>query len=180
MSGPPSRRAFLATAATAAVGSQAGCLWDNPESSDGHLFVENTSTDVSVIGLTVTPGTDQEGDPVVSGWYRIPIDTGFRYDEVIESGTAYTLTVRRTDVEPPDRVSITVPTCESGNTGRTVSVRTQADGLGVIPWGCEESDYTLRELDYGEPDEYNVDPPAGADSLPGTETATGTATTAGE
>ncbi|WP_226023311.1 hypothetical protein [Halomicrobium salinisoli] len=180
MSDSPSRRAFLATATTAVVGSQAGCLWLNEESADGHLFVENTSTDVSVIGLTVTPGTDQEGDPVVSGWYRLPVDTGFRYDEVLQSGTAYTLTVRRTDVEPQDRVNITVPTCESGNTGRTVSVRAQADGLGVIPWGCEDSDYTLRELDYGQPDEYAVDPPAGADSPAGTESPTDAATTDGE
>lgn len=176
MSGPRSRRAVLATAATAAVGSQAGCLWLNQESPSGHLFVENTSTRESVIDLTVTPGTDLEGDPVVSGWYRLPVDTGFRYDEVLESGTAYTIQVRGEDAGPRDRVSVTVPTCESGNAGRTVSVRAQPDGLGVIPWGCEDSDYTLRELEYGSPEEYAVDPPEGVDTPTGTESPAGTGT----
>ncbi len=110
----------------------------------------------------------------MSGWYRLPADTGFRYDEVLESETAYTIQVRREDSEPRDRVNVTVPTCESGNAGRTVSVRAQPDGLGVIPWGCEDSDYTLRELEYRSPEEYAVDPPAGTGTPTGTGSPTGT------
>ncbi|SFR93976.1 hypothetical protein SAMN05216559_1418 [Halomicrobium zhouii] len=154
----PSRRAVLGAVGAGVAGAVSGCTLNNPEVEGGHLYVENLRSETFELSLTVTAGTDREGDQVVSGWYRVPEETALQFQEVIEPGTSYTITVHRQTVPPEDRVTVTVPTCGGDQGTRDVSVRTREDGMGIIPWGCDE-DYTQQELEYVSPGEYEIEPP---------------------
>lgn len=162
MSDTPSRRAVLGTSAATILGSLAGCTLGNQETEGGHLYVENTLPAGYQIYLSVTQGRDREGEAVVSGWYEVPSDTALQFQEVLEPGTAYTVTVHRPTVPSEDRVTVTINPCEGGGTGRDVSIRVRGDGMGVIPWGCNEDGYEELELEYVNPEPYTIDTPAEA------------------
>lgn len=174
----PSRRAVLGAAGASVAGAISGCTLNNPTVSGGHLYVENLRSTRFRISLTVTTGTDREGDQVVSGWYRVPESTALQFEEVIEPGTSYTITVHRPTVPPEDRVTVTIPSCGGDQGARDVSVRTRDDGMGVIPWGCDQ-DYTQQELEYVAPGDYQIEQPAGVETETGTGTATGSGTATG-
>lgn len=63
--------------------------------------------------------------------------------------------------------STTVSSCEGNDVARDVSVRVQADGMGINPRECDE-EYTLRDLDYVDPETYAIEPPEEA-RTPGSE-----------
>ena len=155
----PSRRSVLRTGAVTAVGALGGCLLNNPQVPGGHLYVENMLPEDYRVMITVTEGTDRQGETVVEGWYRVPVNHALQFEGVIESGTTYTVTAHRPTVPPEDRITVTVDPCEGdGSAARDVSVRIRQDGTGIIPWECDQ-DYTRRELEYVDPSEYAIDPP---------------------
>lgn len=152
MSGHVSRRDVLRASGLTAATALGGCLLENQETEAGHLYVENTSGEERRVALLVVPEGEDAEAAAVDGWYRVPDSHALEFEGVIEPDQAYSVRAALPDAPPEDRVAVTVDPCEDGG-DRIVSVRTRPDGVGVIPFGCEES-YTERELEYVDASDY--------------------------
>lgn len=156
MTGPVSRRAFLATGGLTAAAALGGCLVDNPESTAGHLYAENTTSQDAHLALWVGERGDGTPEEVLAGAYDVPASHALEFEGVFVPDRAYTVRAALPEASQSDRVSAAIDECEETPAGeRSVSVRTRPDGLGVIPWGCEQS-YTERELEYVSASEYRT------------------------
>lgn len=151
---PFSRRSVVRTSGLAATTALAGCLWDNPETAPGHVYVENSTGDPRRVALVIAERTE---DPEVRAWYGVPADHALAFEDVLEPDRTHVLRASLPGSPPADRVSATIDPCPEGQEGeRVVSVDVQSDGLGVVLRDCQES-YTQRELEYVAASDYRLE-----------------------
>ncbi|QLH80123.1 hypothetical protein [Halosimplex pelagicum] len=180
-----SRRELLAATGLAATGGLGGCLLRQSGPGTGHIYVENTDDTTHRVALWVASRSDdgdgtpggadgatgtgegtETADPLVAAWYRVPAGDAVEFQEVIESGATYEVRAALPDAPPSDRVTGVVGPCSGDPAGeRVVSVRTRPDGLGIIPWGCEES-YTKGDMNYVDAEERRLEPVEGTVAAP--------------
>lgn len=153
-----SRRSVLRAVGVTGATALAGCSWNNPDVSGGHLFVENFLPEDYQTAISVAQGRSQDGEEVVEGYYRIPSDHAIQFGEILEGGAAHTITAYTRGSSPEDRTTVTVPACGSEDATRDVSVRVREDGTGIIPWECNQ-EYDRRELEYVDASEYRIGTP---------------------
>ncbi len=162
-----SRRSVLRAAGVTGAAAIAGCSWNNPDVTGGHLFVENFLPEDYRTVVSVAQGRSRDGEEVVEGYYRIPSDHAIQFEEILEGGAAHTITAYTRGSSPADRTTVTVPACGGENATRDVSVRVREDGTGIIPWECDQ-EYERRELEYVDATDYRVGPPTEAMESPET------------
>ncbi|WP_436931873.1 hypothetical protein [Halosimplex halobium] len=191
------RREVLAAAGLAVSGGLGGCLLRQRGPGTGHIYVENTDETTHRVALWVaqrsvgdgeTPGEtgDQTGtaggtaegpgaggstrdpDPIVAAWYRVPEGDAVEFQNVIEPGQGYEVRAALPDAPPADRITGVVDPCSGEAAGeRVVSVRVRPDGLGIIPWGCEDT-YTKGDMEYVDASERRIEPVEGTVAAPST------------
>ncbi|WP_436907325.1 hypothetical protein [Halosimplex marinum] len=183
-----SRREVLAATGLAATGGLGGCLLRQRGPGTGHIYIENTDDTSHRVALWVAPrsvdaetpgetGTDGEtgtgegtgdADPIVAAWYRVPEGDAVEFQDVIEPDQGYEVRAALPDAPPADRVTGVVDPCSGEAAGeRVVSVRIRPDGLGIIPWGCEDS-YTKGDMNYVDASERRIEPVEGTVAAPST------------
>lgn len=165
MSGQPSRRAVIRSGVGVAVIGLAGCTFDDPEVSEGHLFVENPTTEPQRLLLSVARNPDGNGERVVDATYRVPPETVLRFQGALESGNQYAIEANLPGGGPADSVEITVETCDGNGSAERMDVRVRAepDAIGITPFGCDSS-YPTNEAEYVDPEEYRVADDAATDT----------------
>ncbi|WP_135363091.1 hypothetical protein [Halosimplex halophilum] len=190
-----SRREMLAATGLAVSGGLAGCLLRQQGPGTGHIYIENTDEtahrvalwvaqrsvddaatpgETGAVGATGTDGGTGSGegtgdvDPIVAAWYRVPEGDAVEFQNVIEPGQGYEVRAALPDAPPADRITGVVDPCSGEAAGeRVVSVRVRPDGLGIIPWGCEDT-YTKGDMEYVDAGERRIEPVEGTVAAPST------------